>query len=91
MQDDRHSLREIFNIINISKNTLEDLEKCGIFLNKMRLKYLHKLSERDKRRIELLIERNHTIHHLFIKTIIEILRLNVSITTLKLTLKDLGY
>src|SRR5438046_338938 len=91
MQGGRHSLPEISNITNIPKSTLGDLKKRGTPLNKARSGHPHKLSERDKRHIELLIRRNHTTHRLSARAVINTLGLNVGLTTVKLALEDLGY
>jgi len=90
-QGRRHSLSEITKITNISKGTLGDLKKRNTVLTKSRSGRPKKLTDRHKRQIVFHITRNHRTRRLSIFFIIKDLQLDVSPTTLKLGLKDLGY
>jgi len=91
IQGDRHSLSEITKITNIPKSTLQHLKHRNTPLNKARSGRPSKLSERDKRRIVLHITKNHQSRRVSIISIIQDLQLDIGISQLKCTLKDLGY
>ena len=79
-------MSEISQITNISKGTLGDLKKRNTSLSKARTERSNKLSDRLKRQIVLHITRNHKSRRLSVKSIIQDLDLDISITTLKITL-----
>jgi len=91
IQERRHSLSEISEIINIPLDTLGDLKKRNSPLSKPQSGHPLKLSDRHKRQIVLCITRNYASRRLTLMSIIQSLKLDVGITTLKHTLKDLGY
>ena len=91
IQGGRHSLSEISHIVNIPKGTLGDLKKRNSPLNKVRSGRPLKLTDHHKRQFVFHITRNHTSRRLSLISIIQDLELDISITTLKHTLKDLGY
>jgi transposase len=87
----RHSLSEISQITNIPDRTLYSLRKRNTPLNKVRSGRPSKLSPRHKRQIVFHITRNHESRRLSTMSIIQDLQLDIGITQLKHTLKDLGY
>jgi len=91
IQGGRHTLSEITKITNIPKSTLQHLKNRNTPLNKARTGRPVKLSERDKRHIVLHITKNHQSRRLSAISIIHDLQLLIGITTLKITLSDLGY
>ena len=91
IQGGRHSLSEITQITNIPKGLLGNLKKCNTPLNKARSGRTPKLSDRHKRQIILHITKNHESRRLSVISIIQDLQLDISLNTLKHTLKDLGY
>ena len=91
IQGGRHSLSEISHITNIPKGTLGDLKKRNSPLNKVRSGHPFKLSVGNKCQIVFHITRNHESCRLSTMSIIQDLHLNIGITQLKHTLKDLGY
>ena len=87
----RHSLSEITHITNIPEGTIKHLKKRNTPLNKVRSGRSPKLSSRDKRQIVFHITRNHESRRLSMMSIIQNLQLDIDITQLKHTLKDLEY
>jgi len=91
IQGGQHSLSEISYIADIPKDIFGNLKKRNTPLNKVRSSHPLKLSVYNKCQIVLHITRNHESHRLSVMSIIQDLQLDISITRLKLTLKDLGY
>jgi transposase len=91
IQGHRHSLSEITTITNIPKSTLQHLKNRNTPLNKPRSGRPSKLLDRTKRQIVLHITKNHESRRLSTFSIISDLQLPIGITSLKETLKDLGY
>ena len=91
MKGGRHSLSEITGIINIPKGSLGNLKKRNTPLNKVRSGRPPKLSTRTKCQIVLHITKNHKSCRLSVLSIIQDLQLDIGITQLKCTLKDLSY
>jgi transposase len=87
----RHAFKEITQITNMPKGTLGNLKKRDTPLNKPRSGRPPKLSDRDKRQIVLHITKNHQSRRLSVQSIIQDLQLDIGITQLKCTLKNLGY
>ena len=91
IQGGLHFLSEIFHITNISKGTLGDLRKCNSSLNKVHSGHPLNLSNRHKYQIIFYITKNYEFRHFTLISIISNFELNISLSTLKHTLKDLGY
>jgi len=87
----RHSLLKISQITNIPTGTLGDLKKRDAALSKAHTGCSHKLSKCAKRAIERLIRQSYKTRCLLAKSIIYDLQVEVCESTVKLTLKDLGY
>jgi transposase len=84
-------LREITEITNIPIGSLGNLKKRNTPLNKVRTGRPKKFTDRHKRQIVLHITRNHKSRRLSVASIIKDLQLEASPSTLKRTLKGLGY
>ena len=91
IQGKRYSLSEITKITNVSKGTLGNLKKHDTPLNKIWTGHSLKLSEHHKCQMVFHIICNHESCRLSISSIIRDIQLDVHLTTLKQTLKDLGY
>lgn len=87
----RHSLSEITNITGMPKGTLGDLKKRGVAKSQPRSGRPVKLTERDKRHIEIYIRTNFKTRRTRLDHLIRDLELGTSENTVRKALRELRY
>ena len=90
-QGGRHSLRNITNIINISKSTIYDIKKRDTAATKQRSGHAKKLTDRDKRHLEMYTRTNRTTGRVSLSYLNSILPKKTHENTIRKALNELAY
>lgn len=90
-QGRRHSLHDITNIINIPKFTVYDIKKRDTAASKQRSSRSKKLTDRDKRYLEIYIRTNKATRRVLLLYLKLILPEKIYKNTIRKALNKLGY
>ena len=90
-QGRRHSLHDITNIINIPKSTVYDIKKRDTAASKQRSGRPKKLTNRDKRHLEIYIRTNKATRRVLLSYLKSILPEKTHENTIRKALNELSY
>ena len=87
----KHSIRQISQLLNISKSTISDIKQCGTSNSKPKSSHSALLSKWDKCRIDAYIKQSCTTRQKTPEIIIKVLNLTISHITFISILHEFGY